>query len=89
MRGMFGLGMGEWLIILVIVLVVFGAGKLPAVGEALGKTVKNFKRASKGEDEIDVTPKSELKSGNAGNLAAKANAAAVEDAEVVSGSSKS
>ena len=52
-----GLGMGELLIILVIVIVVFGAGKLPQVGDALGRSIKNFKRASAGQDEIDVSPK--------------------------------
>ena len=38
-----GLGMTELIIILVIVLVIFGAGKLPEVGGALGKGIKNFK----------------------------------------------
>lgn len=52
-----GLGMGELLIILVIVIVIFGAGKLPQIGDALGRSIKNFKRASGGKDEIDVSPK--------------------------------
>jgi sec-independent protein translocase protein TatA len=47
-------GMGELLIILVIVLLIFGAGKLPGIGDALGRSIRNFKRASKGEDEIEV-----------------------------------
>jgi sec-independent protein translocase protein TatA len=38
-----GIGMSELMIILVIVLVIFGAGKLPEVGSALGKGIKNFK----------------------------------------------
>ena len=38
-----GLGMTELIIILVIVLVIFGAGKLPEVGSALGKGIRNFK----------------------------------------------
>jgi sec-independent protein translocase protein TatA len=53
----FGIGATELIIILVIVLVLFGAGKLPQVGEALGKGIRNFKRSSTGEDEIDVTAK--------------------------------
>ncbi len=53
---MFGIGLPELLIILVIVLVIFGAGKLPEIGSGLGKGIKNFKKATKGEDEIDVTP---------------------------------
>lgn len=47
-------GMGELLIILVIVLLIFGAGKLPGIGDALGRSIRNFKRASKGDDEIEV-----------------------------------
>lgn len=58
-RTMFGLGIGELLIILVIVLVVFGAGKLPDLGEGLGRGIKNFRKAVKSPDEIDVTPPQE------------------------------
>jgi sec-independent protein translocase protein TatA len=48
-------GMGELIIILLIVLVVFGANKLPSIGDALGRSIKNFKRSSKvdGEDDDD------------------------------------
>ena len=56
---MFGLGVGELLIILVIVLVIFGAGKLPEIGEGLGKSFKNFRKSIKTPDEIDITPDSE------------------------------
>ncbi len=56
---MFGFGMPELIVILVIVLVVFGAGRLPEIGGALGKSIKNFKRASDGKDEIDISPKKE------------------------------
>lgn len=52
---MFGLGIGELLIILVIVLVVFGAGKLPEMGEGIGKGIQNFRKSVKTE-EIDITP---------------------------------
>jgi sec-independent protein translocase protein TatA len=55
---MFGLGIGELLIILVIVLIIFGAGKLPDIGEGLGKGIRNFRRSVKTE-EIDVTPEGE------------------------------
>src|SRR5262245_29540817 len=54
---MFGLGFGELLIILVIVLLVFGAGKLPQIGDALGRSIKNFKRAASGQNEIEVSEK--------------------------------
>ena len=56
---MFGLGVQELIIILVIVLVLFGAKNLPQIGEGLGKGIKNFRKATKGNDEIDVTPKEE------------------------------
>lgn len=50
-------GIGELIIILVIILIVFGAGKLPQIGDALGRSIKNFKRASGGKDEVEVGPK--------------------------------
>jgi sec-independent protein translocase protein TatA len=53
---MFGLGVGELLIILVIVLVLFGR-KLPDLGEGLGKGIRNFRKSVREPDEIDVTPK--------------------------------
>jgi len=43
---MFGLGMPELLVILVIALLVFGAGRLPEIGSSLGKAIKGFKEAS-------------------------------------------
>lgn len=52
-----GLGFGELIILLIIVLLVFGAGKLPQIGDALGKSIKNFKRAASTNDEIEVSPK--------------------------------
>lgn len=48
---MFGLGTQELVIILVLVLVVFGAGKLPQVGGALGKGIRNFKSGLRAEAE--------------------------------------
>ena len=56
---MFGLGIPELLIILVIILIIFGAGKLPEIGEGLGRGIKNFRKATKAPDEIDVTPRKE------------------------------
>jgi len=53
-----GLRLPEVLIILVVLLLVFGANKIPQLGDALGKGIRNFKKASTTEDDsIDVTPK--------------------------------
>jgi len=54
---MFGLGTQELLIILILVLIIFGAGKLPQVGSALGKGIKNFKHGLKGEEKDEKDPK--------------------------------
>ena len=43
---MFGIGMPELIIILVIILIIFGAGKLPEIGAGIGKGIKNFKKAT-------------------------------------------
>lgn len=51
------LGVTELLIILSIILLLFGANKLPQLAEALGKSVKNFRRSSQANDEIEVAPK--------------------------------
>jgi sec-independent protein translocase protein TatA len=64
--------MGELVIILLIVLVVFGANKLPGIGDALGRSIKNFKRASKvGEDDKDDDKKDDKKDEDVKQLAAK------------------
>jgi sec-independent protein translocase protein TatA len=54
---MFGLGTQELIIILVLVLIVFGAGKLPQVGSALGKGLRNFKEGVKEEEEKEESKK--------------------------------
>ena len=56
---MFGIGIPELLIILVIVLVIFGAGRLPEIGGALGKSIRNFKKAADGKDDIEIKAKGE------------------------------
>lgn len=44
---MFGIGMPELIIILVIILIIFGAGKLPEIGGGVGKAIRNFRSATK------------------------------------------
>lgn len=56
---MLGFGTQELLIILVIVIVLFGATRLPQIGKGIGEAIKNFKKATSEKDEIDVTPKKE------------------------------
>jgi sec-independent protein translocase protein TatA len=55
---MFGLGTGELILIGFVVVVIFSASRMGQLGNAVGKFVYSFKRASKGEDLVDVTPKS-------------------------------
>ena len=74
---MFGsFGWMELLLILFIVLIIFGAGKLPQLGEGLGKAIKGFKKTVHEADAIDVTP---------GESAQQPQAAAAAQANVQSG----
>jgi len=57
---MFGIGLPELLIILFIILIIFGASRLPEIGAGLGQGIRNFKKAFKEEKAIDVTPDKEL-----------------------------
>ena len=71
-------GMGELIVILIIVLVIFGANKLPQIGDALGRSIKNFKKASnvEGEDDKDKDkdPKKELAAGKQSKQLQEGNA---------------
>lgn len=63
---MFGLGVSELILILVIVLIVFGAGRLPELGDGIGRGIRNFRKSVRMPDEIDVTPKKDDGSDEAG-----------------------
>jgi sec-independent protein translocase protein TatA len=54
---MFGLGPTELIVILVIVVILFGATRLPEIGKGIGEAIKNFKKSTSEPPEIDVTPK--------------------------------
>jgi sec-independent protein translocase protein TatA len=56
---MMGIGFPELMIILVIIMIIFGAGKLPEIGAAFGNSIKNFKKSMKEAEESDEEPKLE------------------------------
>jgi sec-independent protein translocase protein TatA len=58
---MFGIGMPELIIILIIILIIFGAGKLPEIGAGMGKAIRNFKGATTDSEEKE---KEKLKEGD-------------------------
>jgi sec-independent protein translocase protein TatA len=58
---MFGLGFGELVVILLIVLVMFGGRKLPEIGEGIGRAIRSFKKEINKPDAIDVTPETSAK----------------------------
>jgi len=56
---MFNLGWPEWLLILGIILIIFGVGRLPEVGGALGNAIREFRTATKGLTEEEASESQE------------------------------
>jgi len=69
------LGFGELVIVFLIVMLIFGAGRLPQIGEGIGKAIRNLKRGLNTDDDIDVTPTDKQ--------VPQKSPSRVEDAEVV------
>jgi sec-independent protein translocase protein TatA len=66
------LGVPEIILILVIIMIFFGVGKLPQVGENIGKAIRSFKKAQTGEEETEsTTTKSSSKNSASKKTAAK------------------
>jgi sec-independent protein translocase protein TatA len=55
-------GPTELIIVLVIVVILFGASRLPEIGKGIGEAIKNFKKSMSDQKEIDVTPKKDSES---------------------------
>lgn len=67
---MFGsLGFTELILILVIVLIIFGAGKLPQLGEGVGKAIKGFKKSVQEAEQYDLDPQAQTEEGMAASTA--------------------
>jgi len=73
------LGFGELVIVFLIVMLIFGAGRLPQIGEGLGKAIRNLKRGLNTDEDIDVTPEVTPTD----KQVPKTSASRVEDAEVI------
>lgn len=71
-----GIGIPELVLVLLIVMLVFGASRLPQIGEGLGKAIRNLKRGLSTDDDIDVSPQQKPKQ-------VSERSTATDDAEVV------
>lgn len=58
------MGLQEGLIVVLVLLLLFGTTRIPMLGEAVGRSIRNFKRAMSGDNEIDVTDRSQVGPGD-------------------------
>ena len=75
------MGMWELLVVLAIVLVLFGAKRLPELASGLGKAIKNFRRGMDTDDDIDVTPVDKQVTDQSGATTLKSEASETEKVE--------
>jgi sec-independent protein translocase protein TatA len=82
---MANIGVSELIVILLILMLVFGASRLPALGEGLGKAIRSFKRGVAHNDAIEVSQVDKADKAEAKRMAARAASQddAITDAEIV------
>jgi sec-independent protein translocase protein TatA len=76
------LGLSELIVILMILLLVFGASRLPQLGESIGRTIRGFKRGMSTDEQITVKGGSEA-GGEGAKAKPKASNADVDEADIV------
>ncbi len=79
---MMGIGFPELMIILVIIMIIFGAGKLPEIGSAFGRSIKNFKTSMKEAEEESGDQVAQAEGGDTAELPDPENASATTEEEV-------
>jgi len=85
---MMGLGFPELMIILVIIMIIFGAGKLPEIGSAFGRSIKNFKTSMKDAEQEELPAEDQPQEGVEGAEAPKAVSEGTSEAAEVSESTE-
>ncbi len=75
------MGFGEILVVLIVVLLVFGANRIPQLGDALGKGIRAFRKSSREDDAIDVTPEKREADRLSGGAAASPSATAASQSK--------
>ncbi len=79
---MMGIGFPELMVILIIIMIIFGAGKLPEIGNAFGRSIKNFKTSMKEAEEVSGDQVAQAEGGDTAELPNPENAPATTEEEV-------